>query len=96
MIVSPSMRRTMQLWDWAMVARSRESANLAKKLTIFLGAESYEAVAGRAPDPSDFDETRGGYAVKLNQETVDRLSILELSESLSHVIATAGDDRRRH
>ena len=75
----------------AMVAWSRESANLAKTITLFISAESYEAVAGRAPDASEFDESRGGYLVKLDQETVDRLTILELSQSLSDVIATLGD-----
>lgn len=77
----------------AMVAWSRESANLAKTITVFISAESYQAVAGRAPDPSDFDKSRGGYVVKLDQETVDRLTILELSQSLSDVIATRGDDK---
>jgi hypothetical protein len=79
----------------AMVAWSRESANLAKTITICISAESYQAVAGRAPDPSEFDESRGGYVVKLDQETVDRLTILELSQSLSDVIATMGGDKRQ-
>jgi hypothetical protein len=68
----------------AMVAWSRESANLAKTITICITAQSYEAVAGQPPNPSDFDESRGGYVVKLDQETVDRLTILELSQTGIH------------
>jgi hypothetical protein len=48
------------------------------------------------PNPADFDESRGGYVVKLDQETVDRLTIMELSQSLSDVIATLGHDKLQH
>jgi hypothetical protein len=75
----------------AMLACTRESANLAKTITIQMTAESYQAVTGKSPDSTAVDDV-GRYSVKLDQETVDRLTIMELAQSLSDVI-TAGKQR---
>jgi hypothetical protein len=83
MTVSPRTRR------W-----SRESANLARTVTIQIKAESYEAMAGKSPDPSAADAL-GGYSIKLDQETVDRLTVMELAQSLSDVILMAGKNGRQ-
>jgi hypothetical protein len=79
----------------AMVAWSRESANLAKTVTIRITAEEYEAINGSAPNSSAFDE-RGECSITLDQNTIDRLTIMELSQSLSDVIATAVNERAAH
>jgi hypothetical protein len=77
----------------AMVGWSRESANLAKMLKIRITAEEYEAMHGSAPNPPPFDES-SGYSITMDQETIDRLTLMELSQSLSDVIS--GSKQRRH
>jgi hypothetical protein len=77
----------------ATVGWSRESANLAKTVTIRLTAEEYEAFNASAPNSPVFDEG-GGCSITFDQETIDRLTIMELSESLSDVISTS--TRRSH
>ena len=79
----------------AMVAWSRESANLAKTVTIRITAEEYQAINGSAPNSSASNEG-GGYSITLDQNTIDRLTIMELSQSLSDVIATAFNEPTGH
>jgi hypothetical protein len=72
---------------------SRERANLAKTLKIRITAEEYEAMQASAPNPPPFDES-SGYSITMDQETIDRLALVELSQSLSDVIS--GSKQRRH
>jgi len=74
----------------ATVGWSRESANLAKAATIRITVEEYEAINGIAPNSPIFDE--GGCTITLDQATIDRLTVMELSQSLSDVIS-AGTQR---
>jgi hypothetical protein len=71
----------------ATVGWSRESANLAKTPTLRITVEEYEAINGSAPVSPIFDEG-GGYSIKMDQETIDRLTLMELSQCLDDVISS--------
>jgi len=77
----------------ATVAWSREAANLANPVTITVAAEPVDEISGLSSESSNV-ETRDGCSITLDQNTIDRLTIIELSQSLSDVISASKQRRQ--